>query len=674
MKEIVQKIPFLRISMALAFGIIAGNLISIPSPLLFVFMGVNILILFILNFKYQYKYSLIFGLGIHSLFFILGFTTYSIYNSKPELYKDGYFSATIIEAPVEKENSYKSLLEINEVVKNDTICHTNEKLLVYFEKSEKAKNLRPGDVISFQRNPQLVQNNGNPFEFDYQNYLAQKKIFRQVYLPEKSWILSDNFKKTSAKILAENIRLKLLQIYRSQNLGDNELEILSALTLGYKRELDPDTKRVFASAGAMHILAVSGLHVGIVYLILVALLGFLKIRKTGKFVFVFSVLTAIWMFAFVTGLSPSVSRAATMFTFFVIGNNLKRQVNVYNSLAGSALFLLLINPNNLFEVGFQLSYSAVFGIVFLQPKFEKLVSVNNRIIRYFWQLLTVSVAAQIATFPLTAFYFNQFPTYFWLTNLIVIPAVVLLIPLGIAILIFHAVPHLGIFLSLIIDRILSWLYLILQFIEQLPFSVQRITISPIELTFLTGLVLSAFILIETRRILYLKATLIFLLLLFSTALYIKTSTLNQKQIIVYNVTDNTIVHLISGKKNYIISDYEISVTDFSNVNIENTVNNLHLAEPVFLLANQNYRDQFLLLNNGFLLFQNKSILLNPKQTPKSSEFIPEIIINPLNYKNLKNSNIHESLIVSNNRNLKKEASEEKQIHVLQSDGAFLKKW
>jgi competence protein ComEC len=252
--------------------------------------------------------------------------------------------------------------------------------------------------------------------------------------------------------------------------------------------------------------------------------------------------------------------------------------------------------------------------------------------------------------------------------------VVLLIPLGITLLIFHAVPHLGTSFSLIIDRILNWLYSILQFIEQLPFSVQRISLSPVELTFLTGFILSVFILIETRRVFYLKATLAFVALLLSSSILLKVKKLNEKQIIVYNDTDNAILHLISRKKNYIISENEIKENDYSLVTINNTVNYLHLAEPVFLLANQNYNDQFLLLNNGFLIFQNKSILVNPKQIPNSPDFIPEIIINPLNYKTLKKLNIQESLIVSNNMNLKREATDAKQIHILQLKGAYLKKW
>ena len=674
MKKIVQNIPFLRLSVALVAGIITGNYLDLQLYFLLILTGVCLITLWLVHRYYMYQFSPIFGIGVQLLFYFLGIAVFTLHNKKPDFYSNGYFTATVLEAPVEKENSFKSLLKINHFIKKDSIYYSDEKVLVYFSKAEKAAELHPGNVISVKQNPQKIENNGNPFEFDYKNYLARKKIYRQIYLPQDSWIFTDETDRFSVKILAEKLRLKLLKIYRSQKLGENELEILSALTLGYKRELDPDTRRVFASAGAMHILAVSGLHVGIIYLILLKILGFLRKRKAGKIMFVFMVLTSLWIFAFVTGLSPSVSRAATMFTFFVIGNNLRRQVNIYNSLTGSALFLLLINPNNLFEVGFQLSYSAVFGIVFLQPKFEKLLEVKTKILRYFWQLLTVSVAAQIATFPFTAFYFNQFPTYFWISNLIVIPAVMVLIPLGISLLAFHAIPLLGNFISIVTNVIIGLLYQFLAFIETLPFSVQQFTLSPFEFACLAGFLISILILIKNRRMIYFKSALLFILLFFSGSLFLKMNTLNQKKLIVYNDSDYTIVHLISGRNNFIITENPIPENSYTRVTIANTVKKLRLKKPVFVSTEEKFATNTLIVNNKLLIFEDKTILVKPEIIDTTLNFNPEIIVNPLLVKNLKSDKLTNSFIVSNKRYFDKNIFPDSRIHILPKDGAFIRNW
>jgi competence protein ComEC len=342
-------------------------------------------------------------------------------------------------------------------------------------------------------------------------------------------------------------------------------------------------------------------------------------------------------------------------------------------LAGSALFLLLINPNNLFEVGFQLSYSAVFGIVFLQPKFEKLIDVNNKILRYFWQLLTVSVSAQIATFPLTAFYFNQFPTYFWLTNLVVIPAVILLIPLGFSLLAFQGIPILATVISAITNITIKILYNILEFVESLPFSVQKISFSNLELSFLIGILISFFLIIEYRKILHVKTLLFFFLLLISSTFILKLHTLNNKQIIVYNDSNNTVVHLISGQNNYIITNKNLSENSYSRVAIEKTVDKLHLKRPHFLLSGQKFSNQELILNNGFVIFQNKAIMIEPEQIPDETNLIPEIIINPVFPVN-SNSNFNKSLIVSNKKYFNNDVITDSLFFSLQRKGAFIKNW
>ncbi|MGC9353044.1 MAG: ComEC/Rec2 family competence protein [Mariniphaga sp.] len=674
MATLVQKIPFLRLVVALAAGIIFGEYISLRPFVLILMLFALTALLIVVNQNFSFRLNSIFGIGVHIVFTGIGITLYSLYNQKPVFYNQGKFYAEVLEILQEKPNSYQSVLRITTVFSVDSVFKTDEKVMVYFEKTERAQKLQPGEVILFQQRPQLVRNNNNPYEFDYAGYLARKKIYRQVYLPENNW------KKTSAQarfsffILAEKTRSRLLEIYRKQNLNENEFHILSALSLGYKRGLDPEIKRTFSSAGAMHVLAVSGLHVGIVFIVLSLMFGFLRKQKAGRSIFILIVLLALWSFAFITGLSPSVQRAATMFSFLVIGENTKRRPSTYNSLAASAFLLLLINPNNLFEAGFQLSYSAVFGIVFLQPKLVKIFQFKNKILQYGWALLTVSVAAQIATFPVTAFYFNQFPSYFWLSNLLVIPAVTLLIPLGLGLLVFHWIPIISEILVFTVTWILRIVILFLEFVEELPFSVAEFTLPAGGLVFLSIALLSVFLFIETRQKKYFKGILFSLLLLTGTSFVLETVNIFRKEIIIYNQPDNVVVHLINGKRNYVVSEEKWTDSEFARNTITNTVRKLNLKEPVFLDLKQKYHDKFIYLRHGLIAFGGKIIAYKVHKSEIPEELRPEILIDPFPGEINEDSIFSNTVIISSLQYSQGFMDKNINVFHLRHKGAFRKKW
>lgn len=664
----------MRLAVALAAGIIFGEYISLKPFVLILMLFALTALLIVVNQNFSFRLNSIFGMGVHIVFTGIGITLYSLYNEKPVFYNQGKFYAEVLEILQEKPNSYQSVLRITTVFSGDSVFKTDEKVMVYFEKTERAQKLQPGEVILFQQIPQVVRNNNNPYEFDYAGYLARKKIYRQVYLPENNW------KKTRAQasfsffILAEKTRSRLLEIYRKQNLNENEFHVLSALSLGYKRGLDPEIKRTFSSAGAMHVLAVSGLHVGIVFIVLSLMFGFLRKQKAGRSIFVLIVLLALWSFAFIAGLSPSVQRAATMFSFLVIGENTKRRPSTYNSLAASAFLLLLINPNNLFEAGFQLSYSAVFGIVFLQPKLVKIFQFKNRILQYGWALLTVSVAAQIATFPVTAFYFNQFPSYFWLSNLLVIPAVTLLIPLGFGLLVFHWIPIISEILVFTVTWILRSVMLFLEFVEELPFSVAEFTLPAGGLVFLSIALLSVFLFIETRQKKYFKGMLFSLLLLAGTSFILETVNIFRKEIIIYNQPDDVVVHLINGKRNYVVSEEKWAGSEFAQNTITNTVRKLNLKEPVFLDLKQKYHDKFIYLQHGLIAFGGKIIAYKIHKSEIPEEVRPEILIDPFPGEINQDSIFSNTVIISSLQYSQGFMDKNVNVFHLRHKGAFRKKW
>jgi competence protein ComEC len=672
-EKTIQTIPFLRLCTALATGIFLCTYIVFPFWLVILFFTLFLLLQFFLNLNYKFHTGALHGISVHLFLVSAGIFLYHNYNLPTHFFENGKFIATVLEIPQEKQNSYQSLLKIEFFQTTDLRTVTNEKVLVYFEKDTVARNLKPGEKILFDTSPQALKNNGNPFEFDYKRYMGRRKIYRQVYLPSEKWIKTRLPESKSVIVKAELFRKELLEIYEKHKLGENEFEILSALTLGYKRDLDPEIQQVFSASGAMHVLAVSGLHVGIIYGFFTFLLGFMNRKKIGRLIFAIMSVSLIWSFAFITGLSPSVMRASTMFSFVILGKCINRQTNIYNTLAASAFILLLINPNNLFEVGFQLSYAAVFGIVFLQPKLAGLFNVKNKILNYFQALLTVSVAAQILTFPFSVYYFNQFPTYFWISNLFVIPAAVVLIPLAIGMLVFSGIPVISILFSKTVNFIISILYSLLKEIEEFPVSVLNISINEIEFILTILLLCLIFIFIKTYniRLVTIILTVLFLLTLTSTVFKIKTQ--NQKEIIVYNNTQNRIIQFISGKMNYVITDKELPENSFEKKQIQTTSIALRLKQPIYITSKSEYQDANMFFKNGNVFFDNKFVVINKMSPGLFQQLKPEIIIDPPINKEL-NDYSDNVQVVFTGKKYQDIDNDNKKFYWTEEQGAFRKKW
>ncbi len=673
MEKTVQNIPFLRLVIALAAGIAIGTYLQPDLNICLALLLTTLVILTILQIKYNYSLTLIFGLAVQLFFIVLGIFVYAKFNKIPDLQENGIFRGVVLESPQEKQNSHKTVIHVDAVLMHGSVIPTNEKVIAYFSKGDTTVKLTAASIILFTNQPQPIKNNNNPYEFDYKTYMARKGIYRQVYLSSESWIKTNQ---TSNSIVcrAERIRENLLEIYRKQPIDKTELEILSALTLGYKRDLDPETKRVFSSSGASHVLAVSGLHVGIIFLMVNFIFGFLKKQKYGRLLFVLLAVSLLWIYALVTGLSPSVMRAAAMFSIVLTGININRKANIYNSLAASAFFLLLINPNNLFDIGFQLSYSAVFGIVYLQPRLEKLIVVKNKIMRFFWLLLTVSIAAQISTFVITAYYFGQFPTYFWITNLFVIPAVTALIPLGVLLLLVSEWYVLSNVLSLILNSLIKATFYLLSFIENFPGSVIDFTFNQIQLLLMIVILCSLFVFLKKNNLFLLK-TALFCMLLFSVyTLTLNISRLNHNELIVYNTTENPGLHLINGRKNFIISEDKILEEDKNYYPAITTKKNMGLNQPVFLVFSDSLVSRNILLENGFIFFEGKSISLQKEISDINSGNPPDFILNPTNTNLNPAIHITKSTIISNKRFFQKNSPKDPRIHYTSLQGAFRKKW
>jgi competence protein ComEC len=297
---------------------------------------------------------------------------------------------------------------------------TRGKVLLNIAKDSVIPYLKVDEIFVVSSSFQELNQSLNPHQFNYKNYLETQGIYQQLFL-ENQHLKRIDFQGFSLVGISANFRNRIQESLKKHNLKPDELAVINALLLGQRQDISKELIADYSRAGAIHILAVSGLHVGIILLILSWIFKPLERLKKGKFIKTILVVLFLWMFAFIAGLSASVVRAVTMFTFLAIGMSFQRKNIIEFSLISSMFFLLVFKPMFLFDVGFQLSYLAVFGIIWVQPRLYTIYKPRFKIVDKFWQLITVSFAAQLGVLPLSLFYFHQFPSLFWLSNLIIIP-------------------------------------------------------------------------------------------------------------------------------------------------------------------------------------------------------------------------------------------------------------
>lgn len=396
------------------------------------------------------------------------------YSNQPPVPLNQGYIAEVQEYDLEKPNSFQNLLALRYAQLDNEWISTEGQVLVYHQ-SEKP--LNPGELIWVWEKPEEIPPPVNPYEFDYRGYLERKGIlFRQF--------LGDNFTRIGQKsgfdisFLIPHWREEMARMLRRHIQHEEAQQIALALLLGQKQELDRDTKKSFSEAGVMHVLAVSGLHVGILVGVLLLLVKPLRLNKRPKKIYLIGVLLVIWIYAMLTGMAPSVMRASVMFSLLTFGQLRDSRPSIFNILAFSAILMLVFDPDVIFEVGFQLSYLAVAGIVLIQPLIARLWLPRTVVLEYFWQLASVSIAAQLATFPLSIYYFHTFPTWFLPANMLVIPLTFIIMQLGIPLMMVGWIEPLGNFLGFITELLLRLEIWVLDGFKDLPFgSFQFLTIS-----------------------------------------------------------------------------------------------------------------------------------------------------------------------------------------------------
>ncbi len=550
--------PFIRILIPFVSGIILGLYfhpdINVACIAIIVFLSAACIIHKVApNFTLRWLYGIVINLFLCSAGLLVLNLHHSDIHEHRKLYGEKVICEAIIsEELAETEKTFRTVLMIRQI-HHDSIEKKNFRVLTYFKKDSCASKLRMGDILLFHSELCEIDEPKNPYEFNYRKWLEHRGIVLGTFLFDNTWYKIG--RKRSWKTFISDLRHQLIRIYKNSGISGNELAVLSALTLGQRQDLPDEIEDSFASAGAMHVLAVSGLHVGIIFLIINAILFFMKRFRYGSVIQCIIIILFLWFFAILTGLRPSVVRAVFMFSVIQAGQSLKRPPGIYNTISFSAFCLLLINPYQLFDAGFQLSYMAIAGIVFFQPKIYKILYFKNLIADKVWQLFTVSLAAQLATAPVTIYYFHYFPLYFWLTNMVVILLTGLIIYFAIFQIFIFALHLPYSFTGNILDFLLSLLNNMTCQIHELPHAqIRNISTSLFEIVLFYGMIISmtVYILIRNRKSLIWFFAILLVMMVFGTArTYIFTK---QNKIVVFDAEPHSLVGLVKGREILFLSD------------------------------------------------------------------------------------------------------------------------
>jgi competence protein ComEC len=580
-----REIPFIRLFLPFALGIVAAEY-GFTLPILWTNAILCLSMLCIAFFTFrrvEFRQRWLFGIPLSIFLFLLGFQSIFYRN---DLNDDRHFKQFLIENPQaaqlmvatvtdfsERPNNYRLTLSCQKIgLAADSMHDCVGNTLVYISKDSSEKGgpeeksgqaPQYGDLILIKSKLRPVESPKNPDAFDFQKYLHRQNIHYQTFATLGDVQILAERRGNQIQQFAVDCQNHLLSILKKHLTTGREFAVGSALLLGYRDAVDEEVRNAYVQTGSMHILAVSGMHI---LLIFNGLQWIFKIYKSGnrRFRWTKAILSLllIWLFALITGLSASVLRAAVMATFLAVGQTIKRRGNIYNILAASAFMLLIWNPMFLFDVGFQLSYFAVIGIVHFYPKIQKMVISKNKIINWTWDALAIGFAAQLVVTPLSLYYFHQFPTYFWLSGLLAVPVSSGALYVGIALFFLDWVPYLSYFLGKILFGCIFIMNEIIFSIQRFPLAiVDKLSFSLISIfLFYPALIHIAFT-IQSRKLRGFLGPLSIFIVLNSLYAFSTIQHINQKRIVIYHVYKNSLIDFIDGETCFSFSKKEYGNQD-----------------------------------------------------------------------------------------------------------------
>ena len=618
----VLQFPLARISIGFMLGLLFAYYAhpSISGVFIALIISVSIFGALYLLSKNRNQFSFYFGIGTYFLSFIIGVSTKIVHTDyfqktnyiyNTAIFEQPHFiSLTIREKMKSSPFSDRYLAIVNHIDKKEQ----TGRIILNIQNDSLHHILQVGNSLLIKGILTKNKPPNNPNQFDYSKYLENKQIYAQLYADIDEIKIGTEIEK-NIWYYSSKLRARIIRNLEKNNFNKTELNVAIALIMGQQQDISPDIIRDYQYAGAVHILSVSGLHIGFILLFVTFILKPIPNTKRGSFIKLITILISLSMFGIIAGLAPSVVRSVTMFSFVAIGNHLSRSVNIYHTLLVSVLLILLFEPSFLFDVGFQLSYIALFFIIWLQPLLSSIWKPKYKASKYIWDILTVSFAAQIGTLPLSIYYFNQFPGLFFITNLIIIPVLSIIMILGVLVMFLAAFNMIPVFLS----QLLEWSIYYLNKIINAIASLEQFIIQDIPLHFY--LLMSSYLLLFTIIIWFKKPSfnklalvLISILILQFSYFKIQYKIHNEEELIVFNSRKSTLIAERKGE----------NILVYANDSILKTVQKNSLLKS-YRIGNLSTLEQKKRLQN-FIFFNGKKIFVLDSSGIYPKNIHPDIIV------------------------------------------------
>lgn len=476
---------------------------------------------------------------------------------------NGPLLVRLMEPLVEKQNSFKAIAEIEAIIGNDSAKKATGKLILYFKKDSSIRTLTYGSQVLFFSPIQKIRNAGNPGGFDYERYCLFQGITHQAYLTPKDFVQLPQKKVNRFHLFLLKTKTWVLHVIRKNIKESKEQGLAEALLIGYKDDLDKNLVQSYSNTGVVHIIAISGLHLGLIYWLLVRFTKPLKRRKGFSWLRFLLIIAGLWIFSLIAGAQPSILRSAVMFSCIALGELINRKGSIFNTLALSAFILLCINPFWLWDVGFQLSYSAVLSIIIFFRPISNWLFFTNKALDWLWKLNTVTLSAQVLTLPIVLYHFHQFPVLFLVANMVAVPLSSLILIGELILLAFSFIPVFASWIGIVLEKMILFMNRYIERLDSVSFAVWHgfsISIMQVLLLFLFATALSYWLMEKQKQLL--KYALVFLLFFIALRSFSFIGVNRQKEIIVYNIPKHQAIDIINGRNSLFLGDGDLVKDDF----------------------------------------------------------------------------------------------------------------
>lgn len=621
MIPIWKNIPFLRLLIPFATGIICSWYFALSWAVgLYFFIAAIPFVVFYFLSKQTKRFIFSWVPGICITFICAGFgislTWLKQIHHQQQWVGNIYQQENIVQIRLleplsEKEKSFKALAEFVSVHQNNKAVKVKGKLMIYFKKDSLPPQLTYGSIIATNKLIPEIKNAGNPGGFDYKRYALFNEITHQLFLKNGDYIVLNNRKVSGFYNWLFNTKAYILEVLRKHIKGEQETSVAEALLIGYRDDLDRDLVQAYSNTGVVHVIAISGLHLGLIYWLLLFLLKPLDKKKQLKWLKPVIAISLLWIFSLLTGAGASVIRAAIMFTAIGFGDLLGKKGNIYNSMAASAFLMLCYNPFLLWDVGFQLSYAAVLSIVLFMKPIYHWFFFTNKLLDKAWQLNAVTLSAQILTLPLCMYHFHQAPNLFLITNFVAVPLSSLILFGEILLIAVSFIAPVASFIGTRLSYLLQWMNGFITWVDHFSFAVtDGIQHSPVQTILLYAFIAATGIWLIQKKAKALKWALGFLVLFFGLQSFYVYKTNKQKKLVVYNLSQHTAIDLMLGNQYLFAGDAVLLQDGF--------MRNFHLKPSRIMY--RTYHDPLPAADTG-----NHSFSINGKQIiliNQSYKFVP----------------------------------------------------